>query len=62
MQGHLCAERSWRRWPCPFVLAGLGPAISVGQGTLTEDEIVRPEEVSEGPGPDTVHGAGLQVH
>merc|ERR1719187_602477 len=37
---------------CPVVA---GPA-------LTEHKVVGPEELPEGTAPDTVHGAGLQVH
>ena len=28
---------------------------------LTEHEVVRPEDLPEGAGPDGVHGAGLQI-
>ena len=38
----------------------LGPVVP-GPG-LTEHEVVRPEDLAEGAGPDGVHGAGLQVH
>ena len=38
----------------------LGPVVP-GSG-LTEHEVVRPEDLPEGAGPDGVHGAGLQVH
>ena len=38
----------------------LGPVVP-GSG-LAEHEVVRPEDLPEGAGPDGVHGAGLQVH
>ena len=38
----------------------LGPVVA-GPG-LAEHEVVRPEDLAEGTGPDAVHGAGLQVH
>ena len=38
----------------------LGPVVP-GPG-LAEHEVVRPEDLAEGAGPDGVHGAGLQVH
>ena len=37
----------------------LGPVVPGSR--LTEHEVVRPEDLAEGSGPDTVHGAGLQV-
>ena len=41
-------------------VVSLGPVVP-GSG-LAEHEVVRPEDLAEGPGPDGVHGAGLQVH
>ena len=41
-------------------VVSLGPVVP-GSG-LPEHEVVRPEDLAEGPGPDGVHGAGLQVH
>ena len=38
----------------------LGPVVA-GSG-LTKHEVVGSEDLTEGAGPDGVHGAGLQVH
>ena len=38
----------------------LGPVVT-GSG-LTEDEVVRAEELTEGTGADGIHGSGLQIH
>ena len=38
----------------------LGPVVT--SSGLPEHEVVRPEDLAEGAGPDGVHGAGLQVH
>ena len=34
----------------------------ISRSTLSEDKVVWSEDLSEGSGPHTVHGAGLQVH
>uniref|UniRef100_A0A1I8I891 EF-hand domain-containing protein n=1 Tax=Macrostomum lignano TaxID=282301 RepID=A0A1I8I891_9PLAT len=41
-------------------VVALGPVVA--GAALSEHEVVRPEQVSERAGPDTVHGARLQVH
>uniref|UniRef100_A0A1I8H0E5 Arf-GAP domain-containing protein n=1 Tax=Macrostomum lignano TaxID=282301 RepID=A0A1I8H0E5_9PLAT len=41
-------------------VVALGPVVA--GAALSEHEIVRPEQLAERAGPDTVHGAGLQVH
>ncbi len=38
----------------------LGPVVA--GAALSEHKVVRAEDLSEGPGADAVHGAGLQVH
>ena len=38
----------------------LGPVVA-GAG-LSEHKVVRSEDLTEGAGPDAVHGAGLEVH
>jgi len=43
-----------------FGVLTLGPLVS-GAG-LTEDEVVRPEDLGLGPRSDAVHGSGLQIH
>ena len=41
-------------------VVALGPVVT---GTsLTEDEVVRAEELTEGAGTDGVHGSGLEIH
>ena len=41
-------------------VVALGPVVT---GTsLTEDEVVRAEELTEGAGADGVHGSGLEIH
>ncbi len=42
-----------------FSVVALGPVVS-GSG-LSEDEVVGPEDLSVGTGPDGVHGSGLEV-
>ena len=44
---------------CTLCVVTLGPVVT--RTRLTEDKVVRPEDGSIGPGPDTVHGAGLQI-
>merc|ERR1719362_945774 len=44
---------------CTFCVVTLGPVVA--RTRLTEDKVVGPEDGSIGPGPDTVHGAGLQI-
>merc|ERR1711981_719656 len=34
----------------------------ISSSTLPKDKVVGSEDLSEGPRPNTVHGAGLQVH
>ena len=41
-------------------VVALGPVVPSSR--LTEHEVVRSEDLAEGSGPHTVHGAGLQVH
>jgi hypothetical protein len=41
-------------------VVALGPVVT-GTG-LSEDEVIRAEDLAEGAGADGVHGAGLQVH
>ena len=38
----------------------LGPVVAGSR--LSEHEVVRSEDLTEGPRPHAVHGAGLQVH
>ena len=38
----------------------LGPVVS--SSGLTEDEVIRAEELSERSGSDRVHGSGLEIH
>jgi hypothetical protein len=38
----------------------LGPVVT--SAGLSEDEVVRSEELAEGAGSDGVHGAGLKIH
>jgi hypothetical protein len=41
-------------------VVALGPVVTCT--SLAEDEVVGPEELTEGTGTDRVHGTGLQVH
>jgi hypothetical protein len=43
-----------------FSVVALGPVIT--STSLTENKVVRAEELAEGPGANRVHGAGLEVH
>ena len=41
-------------------VVSLGPVVS--SSGLSEDEVVRSEELTEGSGSDGVHGSGFEVH
>lgn len=41
---------------------GVDLPTKLGAGGLTENEVVRPEEVTKGPRADAVHGPRLQIH
>ncbi|RRT74054.1 hypothetical protein B296_00007227 [Ensete ventricosum] len=43
-----------------FRVMPLGPVVPSAR--LAEDEVVRPEDLADGPGSDGVHGARLQIH
>jgi len=43
-----------------FGVVALGPVVT--STSLTEDEVVGSEELSEGSGSDGVHGSGFQIH
>jgi len=43
-----------------FGVMSLGPVVS--SSGLSEDEVIRSEELSERSGSDGVHGSGFQVH
>ena len=42
-----------------FGVVSLGPVVSGSR--LSEDEVVWPEDLAVGSGPDRVHGAGLKI-
>jgi len=43
-----------------FSVVSLGPVVT--SSGLSEDEVIRAEELSEGTSTDGVHGSGFQVH
>ena len=43
-----------------FCVVTLGPVVS--SSTLSKHKVVRSEDLTEGAGPDAVHGAGLKIN